>query len=110
MYFIYFVLDPRSVVVQEKIRLNKSGVYSEDSANYLDYLSNLNVNAKANTLRFSNIICTIGWLTSKNETKGGGIGGHSIEFLGVLESEVNNTKTNNSNNYIPNKVSILRGY
>lgn len=75
IYFIYFAFDLRFVVVQENIRLNKSGVYSEDSANYLDYLSNLNVNAKANTLRFSNIICTIGWLTSKNETEGDGIDG-----------------------------------
>lgn len=109
MYFIYLVFDLRFVVVQERIRLNKNGVYSEDSANYLDYLSNLNVNAKANTLRFSNIICTIGWLTSKNEIEGGGIGGHSIEFLRVLESEVNNTKRNNSNNN-PNTILILRGY
>lgn len=90
--------------------MNKNGIHKEDSVNYLDYLSNLNVKAKANTLRFSNIICTIGWLTSKNETEGGDIGRHSIEFLGVLESEGNNTKANYSSNDIPNEISILRGY
>lgn len=47
-YFIYFGLDPQSVVIKEHITVNKGNVYKENS-DYLDYLSNMKLNGKVET-------------------------------------------------------------